>query len=36
MTDGEETRILVPAGAVLERDMHGGQQFAPMLDIELA
>lgn len=25
-----------PQGGVMERDMHGGQQFAPMLQLELA
>lgn len=24
-----------PQGGVFERDMHGGQQFSPLLDIEL-
>jgi len=24
-----------PQGGALERDMHGGQQFVPLLDIEL-
>ena len=27
---------LKPQGGALERDMHGGQQFVPMLDLELA
>ena len=26
---------LLPQGGVLERDMHGGQQFVPMLDVVL-
>ena len=25
-----------PQGGALERDMHGGQQFVPLLDVELA
>lgn len=25
-----------PQGGVLERDMHGGQQFVPLLSLELA
>src|ERR1700722_18586507 len=26
---------LQPQGGVVERDMHGGQQYVPMLDLEL-
>ena len=26
---------LHPQGGVVERDMHGGQQFVPLLDLEL-
>ena len=25
-----------PQGGVVERDMHGGQQYVPLLDVELA